>query len=74
VALLAVSIALGIWLVAGVVHLRRPSPPSPVEAQLPPPVQRAGVPGQEVDAARLQALIEQGRLSDKEAVHYERVE
>jgi len=73
-ALLVTAAVIAIWLVGGSLVRQSPRPSSRLEAPLSPAVQSTGAPGRDVDAGRIQALIDQGRLSDKEAMYYERVE
>jgi hypothetical protein len=69
----AVTAVIAIWMMGGV--LRSVPNPSPQDTTAPRQVQQqTDVQPVDADTARIKALIEQGRLSDKEAMYYEKVE
>jgi len=71
-ALVTAAAVIAIWMAGGV--LRGEAKAAPVDTLSPHPVLRTGAQPRDVDTAKINSLIEQGRLSDKEAMYYEKVE
>ena len=71
-ALVTAAAVIAIWMAGGV--LRGEAKAAPADTLSPHPVLRTGAQPRDVDTAKIKSLIDQGRLSDKEAMYYEGLE